>query len=409
MDPVNAPAASRPRISARIGAIAPSATLSVDAKAKALKAAGRPVIGFGAGEPDFPTPEAIVEAAVRAAYVPANHRYTPAGGLPALKEAVAAKTLRDSGYEVSPANVLITNGGKHAVYAAFATIIDPGDEVLLPTPYWTTYPECIGLAGGVTVEVLAGPETGYTVSVEQLEAARTPKTKALLFNSPSNPTGGVYTPEQTAAIGEWALEHGIWIITDEIYEHLVYDDAVFTPVVKAVPEMADTTIVVNGVAKTYAMTGWRVGWMIGPTDVIKAATNYQSHLTSNVANVSQHAAIAALNGDLSAVHAMREAFDRRRHTMVSMLSAIDGVETPTPLGAFYAYPCVDGVLGKQIRGTTPTTSVELAALILDEVEVAAVPGEAFGPSGYLRMSYALGDDDLVEGVSRIQALLAEAQ
>lgn len=405
---VSQPAVPRTRISARIGAIAPSATLAVDARAKALKAAGRPVIGFGAGEPDFPTPAPIVAAAARAAADPANHRYTPAAGLPRLKEAIAAKTLRDSGYEVSPADVLVTNGGKQAVYQAFATLVDPGDEVLLPAPYWTTYPEAIRLAGGVPVEVLAGPETGYTVSVEQLEAARTPRTKVLLFNSPSNPTGGVYSPEQTAEIGRWALEHGVWVVTDEIYEHLVYDDAVFTPIVRVVPDLADTTVVLNGVAKTYAMTGWRVGWMIGPSDVVKAATNLQSHLSSNVANVSQVAAITALTGDLSAVEEMRTAFDRRRRTIVSMLREIDGVEVPTPLGAFYAYPSVAGVLGRTIRGVTPTTSAELAALILDEVEVAVVPGEAFGPSGYLRLSYALGDADLAEGVGRIQALLAEA-
>lgn len=401
--------AARPRVSARIGAIAPSATLAVDAKAKALKAAGRPVIGFGAGEPDFPTPPAIVEAAVRAAADPANHRYTPAAGLPALKEAIAAKTLRDSGYEVSPGSVLVTNGGKQAVYQAFATVLDPGDEVLLPTPYWTTYPEAIRLAGAVPVEVVAGADAGYLVSVEQLEAARTPRTKVLLFNSPSNPTGAVYSPEQTEQIGRWALEHGIWVITDEIYEHLVYDETVFTPIVKVVPELADTTIVLNGVAKTYAMTGWRVGWMIGPDDVIKAATNLQSHLTSNVANVSQRAAIEALTGDLSAVAQMRAAFDRRRRTMVSMLSQIDGVQIPVPQGAFYAYPSVAGVLGRTIRGITPATSAELAALILEQVEVAVVPGEAFGPSGYLRLSYALGDDDLVEGVGRIVELLGEAR
>ena len=401
--------AARPRVSARIGAIAPSATLAVDAKAKALKAAGRPVIGFGAGEPDFPTPPAIVEAAVRAAADPANHRYTPAAGLPALKEAIAAKTLRDSGYEVSPGSVLVTNGGKQAVYQAFATVLDPGDEVLLPTPYWTTYPEAIRLAGAVPVEVVAGADAGYLVSVEQLEAARTPRTKVLLFNSPSNPTGAVYSPEQTEQIGRWALEHGIWVITDEIYEHLVYDETVFTPIVKVVPELADTTIVLNGVAKTYAMTGWRVGWMIGPADVIKAATNLQSHLTSNVANVSQRAAIEALTGDLSAVAQMRAAFDRRRRTMVSMLGQIDGVQIPVPQGAFYAYPSVAGVLGRTIRGITPATSAELAALILEQVEVAVVPGEAFGPSGYLRLSYALGDDDLVEGVGRIVELLGEAK
>lgn len=398
----------RPRVSARVGAIAESATLAVDARAKALKAAGRPVIGFGAGEPDFPTPQPIVEAAIAAAADPRNHRYTPAAGLPELREAIAAKTLRDSGYEVRPADVLVTNGGKQAVFQAFATIVDPGDEVLLPAPYWTTYPEAIRLAGGVPVEVFADTDAGYLVTVEQLEAARTERTKALLFCSPSNPTGAVYSPEQTEEIGRWALEHGIWVITDEIYEHLTYDHSVFTPIVRVVPELAETTIVLNGVAKTYAMTGWRVGWMIGPSDVVKAATNLQSHLTSNVANVSQRAAIAALTGDLSAVEAMRQAFDRRRRTMVSMLEQIDGVRIPAPQGAFYAYPSVKGVLGRTIRGVTPATSAELAALILDEVEVAVVPGEAFGPSGYLRLSYALGDDDLVEGVGRIVSLLGEA-
>ncbi len=398
--------APAPRISTRIAAIAESATLAVDAKAKALKAAGRPVIGFGAGEPDFPTPDYIVEAAVAACRVPANHRYTPAAGLPALREAIAAKTARDSGYEISPADVLVTNGGKQAVFQAFATVVDVGDEVLLPAPYWTTYPEAIRLAGGAPVEVMAGVEQDYLVTVEQLEAARTPRTKALLFCSPSNPTGAVYSPEQVAEIGHWALEHGIWVITDEIYEHLVYDDAVATPILRAVPDLAEQTIVLNGVAKTYAMTGWRVGWLTGPRDVVKAATNLQSHLTSNVANVSQYAAIAALTGDLTAVAEMRAAFDRRRRTMVDMLRAIDGVVCPTPRGAFYAYPSVAGVLGREIRGVTPTTSAEFAALILDQVEVAVVPGEAFGPSGYLRLSYALGDDDLAEGVGRIQELLA---
>ncbi|MDT0166694.1 pyridoxal phosphate-dependent aminotransferase [Actinotalea sp. AC32] len=397
------------RVSTRVGSIAESATLAVDAKAKALKAAGRPVIGFGAGEPDFPTPDYVVEAAVAACSDPAMHRYTPAAGLPALREAIAAKTLRDSGYEVQPGQVLVTNGGKQAVYQAFATLVDPGDEVLLPAPYWTTYPEAVRLAGGVPVEVFAGADQGYLVTVDQLEAARTERTKVLLFCSPSNPTGAVYSPEQTAEIGRWALEHGVWVITDEIYEHLVYDDTVFTPIVRAVPELADSTVVLNGVAKTYAMTGWRVGWLIGPADVVKAATNLQSHLSSNVANVSQRAALAAVSGDLAAVAQMRAAFDRRRRTMVDMLRTIDGVVCPTPQGAFYAYPSVEGVLGRTIRGRTPTTSAELATLILEEAEVAVVPGEAFGPSGYVRLSYALGDDDLVEGVGRIQRLLAEAE
>nr|WP_152649150.1 pyridoxal phosphate-dependent aminotransferase [Demequina flava] len=398
---------SSSRVSARLGAIAPSATLAVDAKAKALKAAGRPVIGFGAGEPDFPTPAHIVEAAVEAARDPKNHRYTPAGGLPELKQAIAAKTQRDSGYEVDPAHVLVTNGGKQAVFQAFAAILDPGDEVILPAPYWTTYPEAIGLTGATTVEVFAGAEQEYLVTVEQLEAARTENTKALLFCSPSNPTGSVYSAEQTKAIGEWALEHGIWVITDEIYEHLLYDDAQFTPILREVPALADTTLVLNGVAKTFAMTGWRVGWMSGPQDVIKAATNFQSHLTSNVANVSQRAAIAALTGPMDEVHAMREAFDRRRQTMVSMLREIEGFTVPTPRGAFYAYPSVEGLIGRSVRGREIGSSIDLAAVILEEAEVAVVPGEAFGPSGYLRLSYALADADLAEGVGRIQALLSE--
>ena len=398
-----------PRISKRIGGIAESATLAVDAKAKALKAAGRPVIGFGAGEPDFPTPEAIVAAAQAACADPKNHRYTPAAGLPELREAVAAKTRRDSGYEVTAAQVLITNGGKQAVYQAFATVVDPGDEVLLPAPYWTTYPEAITLAGGVPVQVTADESTDYLVTVEQLEAARTPKTKVLLLCSPSNPTGSVYSREQITAIGEWALEHGLWVITDEIYEHLVYDGAESVSLPVAVPAMADRTIVLNGVAKTYAMTGWRVGWLIGPTDVVKAAANLQSHLTSNVANVSQRAALEAVSGPLDAAHEMREAFDRRRRTIVDLLSAIPGVECPTPKGAFYVYPSVKALIGKELRGTTIGDTVQLAALILEHAEVAVVPGEAFGTPGYLRLSYALGDDDLKTGVTRMAELLAEVK
>jgi aspartate/methionine/tyrosine aminotransferase len=394
------------RISARIGAISESATLAVDAKAKALKAAGRPVIGFGAGEPDFPTPDYIVEAAVEAARDPKNHRYSPAGGLPEMKQAIVDKTKRDSGYEIEPSQVLVTNGGKHAVYNAFATLLDPGDEVLLPAPYWTTYPEAIKLAGGVPVEVLADETQNYLVTAEQLEAARTEKTKALVFCSPSNPTGSVDSPEAVEAIGRWALEHGIWVITDEIYEHLTYGDTKSTSLPVAVPELADTTVVLNGVAKTYAMTGWRVGWMIGPKDVIKAAANLQSHQTSNVCNIAQRAAIAALTGDLTAVEEMKVAFDRRRRTMVRMLNEIPGVECPEPTGAFYAYPSVKGVLGKPINGRTATSSAELAEIILEEAEVAVVPGEAFGAPGYLRLSYALGDDDLAEGVSRIAKLLS---
>ena len=399
----------KPRISLRISAIAESATLAVDANAKALKAAGRPVISFGAGEPDFPTPDYIVAAAVDAATNPANHRYTPTPGLPELRAAIVTKTKRDSGYEITVDQVLVTNGGKQAVYQSFASILDPGDEVLLPAPYWTTYPECVKLAGGVAVEVFANESQNYLVSVEQLEAARTPKTKVLLFCSPSNPTGAVYSREQVKAIGEWALKNELWVITDEIYEHLLYDGAVAPSIPTVVPEIADRTIILNGVAKTYAMTGWRVGWMIGPSDVIKAATNLQSHLSSNVSNISQHAAIAALNGSLATVQEMGVAFDRRRKLIVAMLNEIPGVECPTPLGAFYAYPSVKALLGKEIRGHHPKTSAELANLILAEIEVAVVPGEAFGPSGYLRFSYALSDADIVEGITRLQKLLGEAK
>ncbi|AGM03206.1 pyridoxal phosphate-dependent aminotransferase [Amycolatopsis keratiniphila] len=404
--PSSSPAA---RVSARIGGITPSATLAVDAKARELKAQGRPVIGFGAGQPDFPTPANVLEAAEAAVRDKVNHGYTAAGGLPELREAIAAKTARDSGFEVDPGRVLVTNGGKQAVYSAFATLLDPGDEVLLPAPYWTTYPESIALAGGVPVQVTADETTGYLVTVEQLEAARTPRTKVLLFVSPSNPTGAVYPREQVEAIGRWAHENNLWVITDEIYEHLVYDGAEAPSMPVLVPELADRTIVLNGVAKTYSMTGWRVGWLLGPQDVVKAATAYQSHLCGNVSNVAQRAALAAVSGPLDAVFAMREAFDARRKKALSLLSEIPGVETPVPLGAFYVYPSVKALLGKEIRGERPADTVALADLILREAEVAVVPGEAFGTPGYFRISYALDENDLAEGITRMGRLLAEAR
>jgi aspartate aminotransferase len=394
------------RISARIAAVSPSATLAVDAKAKALQAQGESVIGFGAGEPDFPTPEAVVAAAEAACRDPKNHRYTPTAGLPELREAIVTKTQRDSGLEVTAGQVLVTNGGKQAVANTFAVLCDPGDEVLMPAPYWTTYPESIALAGGVPVVVATDAASGFRVTVEQLEAARTPRTKILLFVSPSNPTGAVYSKGEIEVLGRWAAEHGIWVVTDEIYEHLVYGGAEFHSMPVLVPELADRCVVVNGVAKTYAMTGWRVGWMLGPTDVIAAATNLQSHETSNVANVSQRAALAAVSGDLSAVAMMRAAFNRRRLTMHRMLNEIDGVECLLPEGAFYAFPSVTGLYGRHLRGRIPTSSAELAELAIEEAKVAVVPGEAFGSPGYFRLSYALGDDDLVEGVSRLAGLFA---
>ncbi|HEY6421801.1 MAG TPA: pyridoxal phosphate-dependent aminotransferase [Pseudonocardiaceae bacterium] len=396
------------RISARVGGIAESATLAVDSKAKALKAVGRPVIGFGAGEPDFPTPPEIVQAAVAACSAPANHRYTPAAGLPELREAVAAKTARDSGYRIEPSQVLITNGGKQAVYQAFATLLDPGDEVLLPAPYWTTYPEAIALAGGTVVVVPTDESTGYLPDVEQLEAARTERTKVLLWCSPSNPSGAVAPPELVIEVGRWAVEHGLWVVTDEIYEHLVYEGTQALSMPVAVPELAQRCVVINGVAKTYAMTGWRVGWLVGPSDVVKAASNLQSHLSSNVCNVAQRAALAAVSGPLDAVAQMREAFDRRRRTIVELLSGIEGVTCPVPYGAFYAYPSVKGLLDRSLRGSPMRTSVELAAAVLEHAEVAVVPGEAFGTPGYLRLSYALGDNDLHTGITRMAELLTEA-
>jgi aspartate/methionine/tyrosine aminotransferase len=395
------------RTAVRLAAIPESATLAVDAKAKALKAQGENVIGFGAGEPDFPTPEHIVEAAVRACSNPAMHRYTPAAGLPELREAIAAKTLRDSGVTCSGGQVLVTNGGKHAVFTAFAALCDPGDEVICPAPYWTTYPEAITLAGGRAVVVETTQETGFRVTVEQLEAARTSRTKVLLFVSPDNPSGAVYPPAEVEAIGKWALEHGIWVVTDEIYEHLTYGPHEFSSMPALVPDLADQCVIVNGVAKTYAMTGWRVGWMIGPPDVMKAAVNFQSHATSNVSNVAQAAALAAVSGDLSAVAMMRAAFERRGRTMHRMLSDIPGVRCLEPQGAFYCYPDVSGLFGRPLgpNGTKAHSSLDLADLVLGEAKVAFVPGEAFGTPGYARFSFALGDDDLAEGISRIAAFV----
>ncbi len=395
------------RISQRIAAVAESQTLAIEAKAKALQAAGEKVISFGAGEPDFPTPAHIVEAAIAAARDPINHKYSATQGLPALREAIAAKTARDSGYAIDASQVLVTNGGKQAVYNAFATLLDPGDEVLVPTPYWTTYPEAIALAGGVSITIPTAEPSGFRAAVAQFEAARTERTKVLLFVSPSNPTGAVYSRDDIEAIGKWAAANDIWVVTDEIYEHLVYGDARHYSMPAVVPELADRCVVLNGVAKTYAMTGWRVGWLIGPPDVVKAATNLQSHVTSNVNNVAQRATIAAVGGDLVAVGEMREAFDRRRRAAHQLLSKIDGVTCVEPEGAFYVFPNLSAHVGRPIRGRTPKSTLELAEILLDEARVAIVPGEAFGAPGYARLSYALGDDDLGEGIMRIADLLGE--
>ncbi len=394
------------RVSDRLSGLAPSATLAVDAKAKALKAAGEPVIGYGAGEPDFPTPDHIVEAAARACHDPINHKYTPTAGLPELREAIANKSARDSGLQVSASQVLVTNGGKHAVFTALATLLDAGDEVLIPAPYWTTYPEAVYLAGGVAVAVPTSEADGFRLTVDALERARTPKSKALIFVSPCNPTGAVVHPDQVAEIGRWAADNDVWVLTDEIYEHLVYGGLRHVSLPVVAPEVGDRWVVVNGVAKTYAMTGWRIGWMIGPPDVMNAAINYQSQTTSNISNISQRAAVAALNGDLAAVAEMRTAFDRRRRTMTSMLNEIDGVTCAEPEGAFYCFPNVTGLLGRSLKGRVSSTSAELAETLLDVIKIAVVPGEAFGAAGFFRISYALGDDDLAEGLQRFSDLVA---
>ena len=397
---------SHSRLSARVLRIAESPTLAIDARAKALKLAGHNVIGFGAGEPDFPTPEHIVAAAAEACRHPLYHHYTPGPGLPELRAAVARKTERDSGLSVDPQQVVISNGGKHALFNAFFTVVDEGDEVLLPAPYWVSYPEMIELAGGNAVTLPTTEATGFRVSVDQLEEARTPATKALVFVSPSNPTGAVYPPEEVEAIGSWAVEHDLWVITDEIYEHLVYGDNVFSSMPVLVPELAERCIVVNGVAKTYAMTGWRVGWMIGPLDSVAAAISLQSHTTSNVSNVAQAAALAAVSGDLGAAFEMREAFDRRRITMHKLLNDIPGVTCVEPGGAFYCFPSFEERMGTSVAGRRVNSTEQLAEVILEEARVAIVPGEGFGAPGYARLSYALGDDDLVEGLTRIAELLS---
>jgi len=395
-----------PRVSDLLTGLAPSATLAVDAKAKALKAAGEPVIGYGAGEPDFPTPEHIVEAAAKACYDPRNYKYTPTAGILELREAIVAKTKRDSGLEIKADQVLVTNGGKHAVITTLMTLLNPGDEVLIPAPYWTTYPEAVYLTGATAVPVMTSQNNGYRVTVDELEKARTAKTKLLIFVSPSNPTGAVVRPDEVAAIGHWAAEHDVWVMSDEIYEHLVYGDATFSSLPVVAPEIGDRWVVVNGVAKTYAMTGWRVGWMIGAPDVMDAAVNYQSQTTSNISNISQCAAIAALTGDLSAVAQMRDAFERRGTTMTSMLNAIDGVSCPQPEGAFYCFPNVQGLLGRSLDGDVATTTVELAATLLEKIKIAVVPGEAFGAPGFFRLSCALGDEDLAEGLERFAKFVA---
>ena len=380
-------------LSHRADAMSESVTMAVTAKAAQLRAAGKAVIGFGAGEPDFATPDHIVAAAEAACRDPKAHHYGPAAGMPALRAAVTATA---PAMNAEPTQVVVTNGAKQAVYQACSVLLDPGDEALIPAPYWVTYPETVKLAGAIPVAVPHGPD--LKVTPETLEEYRTDKTKMLIFASPSNPTGVVYEAGEIAAIGRWAAEHGVWVLSDEIYEHLTYGGAEAVSMAAAAPEVLDYYVHVNGVSKTYAMTGWRVGWLIAPPAVAKAASSLQSHLSSNVANVSQMAALAALEGGLESAHAMREAFDRRRLRMVSMLRSTAGVQLVEPQGAFYAFPDVTELMEK--KGIA--SSLDLATLLLDEIEIAAVPGDAFGAPGFLRFSFALSDENLEEGLTRLQ-------
>lgn len=380
-------------LSQRAQAMSESVTMAVTAKAAQLRAAGKAVIGFGAGEPDFATPDHIVAAAEAACRDPKAHHYGPAAGMPALRQAITATA---PAMNAEPSQVVVTNGAKQAVYQACSVLLDPGDEALIPAPYWVTYPEAVKLAGATPVAVPHGPDLKVTPA--SLEEHRTDKTKMLIFVSPSNPTGVVYAAEEIAAIGRWAAEHGVWVLSDEIYEHLTYGGIEAVSMAAAAPEVMDYYVHVNGVSKTYAMTGWRVGWLIAPPVVAKAAASLQSHLSSNVSNVSQIAALAALEGGLESAHTMREAFDRRRLRMVSMLRSTSGVQLVEPQGAFYAFPDVTELMEK--KGIA--SSLDLATVLLDEIEIAAVPGDAFGAPGFLRFSFALSDENLEEGLTRLQ-------
>jgi aspartate aminotransferase len=392
-------------ISRRVSVISESATLAMDRRAKELSAAGERVISFAAGEPDLATPPEVVEAAVQACRDPKMHHYTPSAGLPELRAVIAEKTSRETGTQVSAANVLVTSGTKQAVAHGFATLLDPGDEVLIPSPYWVTFPEAVALAGGFPVVVPTDEGRGFRVSVEQLEEHLTPRTKALLFVSPSNPTGAVYTEALMAEIGSWAAERGIWVVSDEIYEKFTYGEARFHSMAAVSPDLAERTLRFNGTSKSYAMTGWRVGWLIGPEAVVTAATNLHSHVCGNINNVGQRAALAALRSGSASVEQMREVFAKRRDAILHGLAQLPGIECPPPDGAFYVFPSVEGLLGRTIAGHRVETSEQLAAVFLDEARVAVVPGEAFGCAGHLRFSYALSDELLEEGISRLQQLL----
>ncbi len=401
------PAATPPLgISHRVGAVAESATLAMDRRARELSAAGENIISFAAGEPDFPTPPEVVEAAIEACRDPRMHHYTPTSGLPELREAIAETSQLHSGTEIAATNVLVTSGTKQAVAHAFTTLLDPGDEVLITSPYWVTFPEAILLAGGVPVVVPADEARGFRVSVDDLERHLTPRTKALLFVSPSNPTGAVYPEARMEEIGKWAEERGLWVVSDEIYQHFTYGDVRFHSLPEVVPAIADQTIRFNGTSKSYAMTGWRVGWLIAPKPFVAAAGNLQSHVCGNISNVSQWAALAALRSGTASVERMREAFAKRRGAILAGLERLPGFECPPPDGAFYVFPSVAGLLGRNIAGRRVDTSEQLAGLLLDEAKVAVVPGEAFGAPGHLRFSYALADDQLEEGMARIHRLLA---
>lgn len=387
--------------------ITPSGTMAISNKARILREQGKPVIGFGAGEPDFPTPEYVVKDVQVAAEDTSNHKYSPVAGLTILKEEIVRTSQLYSGINVQQENILVSNGGKHAILTTFMSILNPGDEVLIPSPYWTTYPEAVKISGGNPIIVDTEFDDDFKVNTDQLDALKTSKTKILVWVSPSNPTGVVYTKEEAEKIYNWAFENNVWILSDELYEHLVYE-GMTSPSPAQYDTELNNTIIINGVAKAYSMTGWRVGWIIANTDVIDMAKKIQSHATSNVSNISQIAAYSALKNGLNETKVMKESFNRRRLYAIEEFSNIENVNLIKSTGAFYLFPDVSYYSGNGVINGVHN-SIDFCNWLLDEYFIAFVPGEVFGKNGFLRCSYALSDDDLHEGLSRFSKAIKEIQ
>jgi aspartate aminotransferase len=387
-----------------MAAISPSLTLAISAKAKAMKAAGESVVSFSVGEPDFNTPEHIIQAA-KTALDNGHTKYTPSSGLLPLRKAICEKFQKDNGLEYEPSQIIVSNGAKHSIFNACYALLDEGDEVIIPEPYWLTYPEVVKVCGGVPKYLTCKKENKYKFSAEELKAAITPKTKMLIFNSPSNPTGAVYTEDEVREIAKVCEEAEIFVIADEIYEKLCYNGVKPFSIAKCSDKMKDLTITINGVSKTYAMTGWRIGYLAAPKDVAKAIDSFQSHATSNACSISQAATIEALNAPEADVQAMVEVFDKRRAILLDLIAGIDGVQAVEPDGAFYVMLVVGGLYGKSYNGKPITNSIEFADALLDGEKVATIPGVSFGADDCLRLSYSLSEEDIREGLKRIERFI----